>query len=57
VGLNPALRETNSGTQVTLLSVATNHNMGSGTESERERTDRHQLTLWSKLALFAQEFV
>jgi single-strand DNA-binding protein len=57
VGRDPELRETNSGTKVAHLSVATNHKMGAGTESERERTDWHRLTLWSKLALFAEEFV
>ena len=57
VGRDPELRETNSGTKVAHFSVATNHKMGAGAESERERTDWHRLTLWSKLALFAEEFV
>ena len=57
VGRDPEVCETQSGTKVAHLSVATNHRMGTGTDSERERTDWHRLTLWNKLTLFVEEFV
>ncbi len=57
VGRDPELRETQSGTKVANLSLATNHVLSASGEAERERTDWHRLTLWNRLALFAEEFV
>jgi single-strand DNA-binding protein len=58
VGRDPELRETQSGVKVANLSLATNHRLGSKNgESERERTDWHRLTLWNRLAVFADEHV
>jgi single-strand DNA-binding protein len=57
VGRDPELRETQSGVKVANLSLATNHRLGSNGESERERTDWHRLTLWNRLAVFADEHV
>jgi single-strand DNA-binding protein len=58
VGRDPEVRETQSGTKVAHFSLATNHRMGSsGEEEERERTDWHRLTLWNRLAAFAEEYV
>ena len=57
VGRDPELRETQSGTKVANLSLATNHSMGASGEEERERTDWHRLTLWNRLAVFAEESV
>lgn len=57
VGRDPELRETQSGVKVANLSLATNHRLGTNGESERERTDWHRLTLWNRLAVFADEHV
>lgn len=57
VGRDPELRETQSGTKVANLSLATNHRLSVNGEGDRERTDWHRLTMWNRLALFAEEFV
>jgi len=57
VGRDPDLRETGSGTRVAHLSLATNHRYTVGGEEERERTDWHRLTLWNRLASFAEEYI
>jgi single-strand DNA-binding protein len=56
-GRDPELRETQGGTKVANLSLATNHRVPSNGEPERERTDWHRLTLWNRLAAFAEEYV
>lgn len=57
VGRDPEVRETQSGTKVANVSLATNHRFKANGEEERERTDWHRLTLWNRLALFAEEYV
>lgn len=57
VGRDPELRETPAGTMVANLSLATNHRTAASSEEERERTDWHRLTLWNRLAVFAEEYV
>ncbi len=57
VGRDPELRETQSGTKVANLSLATNHRLAANGEAEREKTDWHRLTLWNRLATFADEYV
>lgn len=57
VGRDPELRETKSGTKVANFSLATNHRIPSNGEPERERTDWHRLTLWNRLATFAEQYV
>jgi single-strand DNA-binding protein len=57
VGRDPEVRETQSGTKVAHFSLATNHRIGAVGEEERERTDWHRLTLWNRLAHFAEEHV
>lgn len=57
VGRDPELRETKSGTKVAHFSLATNHRIPANGEAERERTDWHRLTLWNRLASFAEEYV
>ncbi len=58
VGRDPDLRETQSGTKVANVSLATNFRSGAGDgREEREKTDWHRLTLWNRLALFAEEYV
>lgn len=56
VGRDPEVRDTTSGTRVANVSLATNHRVGSGPDAE-ERTNWHRLTLWSRLAQFAEEYV
>jgi single-strand DNA-binding protein len=56
-GRDPELRETQGGTKVANLSLATNHRIAANGEPERERTDWHRLTLWNRLAVFAEEYV
>lgn len=56
VGRDPEVRETQNGTKVANLSLATNRPVRSdGTGVER--ADWHRLTLWNRLALFAEEYV
>lgn len=57
VGRDPELRETQSGVKVASLSLATNRRTVTQGEEERERTDWHRLTLWNRMALFAEEYV
>ena len=57
MGWDPELCETQSGTKVANLSLATNHLVSASRDSERERTGCHRLTLWSRLALFVEEYV
>jgi single-strand DNA-binding protein len=57
VGRDPEVRETQSGTKVAHFSLATNHRIVAGGEEERERTDWHRVTLWNRLAAFAEEYV
>jgi len=57
VGRDPEVRETASGTRVASLSLATNHRLNGAGEEERERTDWHRLTLWNRLATFAEDYV
>lgn len=56
-GRDPELRETQGGTKVANLSLATNQRFSANGDGERERTDWHRLTLWNRLAVFAEEFV
>ncbi len=56
VGRDPDIQQTQNGTKVAHLSLATNRRMGGGDET-KERTDWHRLTLWNRLAQFAEEHV
>ncbi len=57
VGQDPDIQETGNGTKVAHFSLATNRRTtGTGDESE-ERADWHRLTLWNRLAQFAQDYV
>jgi single-strand DNA-binding protein len=57
VGRDPEVRETQSGAKVANISLATNRRVVPHGEEERERTDWHRLTLWNRMALFAEEYV
>lgn len=57
VGRDPETRETQSGTKVAHFSLATNRRISSNGGEVEERTDWHRLTLWSRLAQFAEDYV
>jgi single-strand DNA-binding protein len=56
VGRDPDIQQTKSGTKVAHFSIATNRRAPAGSEEE-ERTDWHRLTLWSKQAQFAEDYI
>jgi single-strand DNA-binding protein len=56
VGRDPDIQETKSGTKVAHFSIATNRRLAAGADEE-ERTDWHRLTLWSKQAQFAEDYI
>jgi single-strand DNA-binding protein len=57
VGQDPDIQETSNGTKVAHLSLATNRRVSGNGETPDERTDWHRLTLWNRLAQFAQDYV
>lgn len=57
VGQDPDIQETGNGTKVAHLSLATNRRVSGNGEELLERTDWHRLTLWNRLAQFAQDYV
>ena len=56
VGRDPDIQETKSGTKVAHFSIATNRRLAAGSDEE-ERTGWHRLTLWSKQAQFAEDYI
>ena len=56
VGRDPDIHETQSGTKVAHLSLATNRRI-SGSDEEAERTDWHRITFWNRLAQFAEDHI
>ena len=56
VGRDPDIQQTKNGTKVAHLSLATNRRLPAGDEPQ-ERTDWHRLTLWNRLAQFAEDYV
>lgn len=54
VGRDPDIQQTKNGTKVAHLSVATNRRPD---PEGNQRTDWHRLTLWNKLAQFAEDYV
>jgi len=57
VGQDPDIQETSTGTKVAHFSLATNRRIPVDGDDPKERTDWHRLTLWNRLALFAQDYV
>lgn len=56
-GRDPDIQETQKGTRVAHLSLATNRWVGGNGDDRKERTDWHRLTLWDRLADFAGDHV
>ena len=56
VGRDPDIQQTKSGTKVAHFSLATNRRVPNG-QGDEERTDWHRLTLWNRLAQFAEDYV
>jgi single-strand DNA-binding protein len=56
VGRDPDVQTTKNGTKVAHFSLATNRRSAPGSEEE-ERTDWHRLTVWNRLAQFAEDYV
>jgi len=56
VGRDPDIQQTKNGTKVAHLSLATNRRPPAGTEAQ-ERTDWHRLTLWNRMAQFAEDYI
>lgn len=56
VGRDPDIQQTKNGTKVAHLSLATNRRGPAGAEPQ-ERTDWHRLTLWNRLAQFAEDHI
>ena len=56
VGRDPDIQQTKNGTKVAHFSLATNRRVPSGSDTEA-RADWHRLTLWNKLAQFAEEYI
>jgi single-strand DNA-binding protein len=57
VGRDPDVQTTKGGAKVAHFTVATNRWIGGNGDDEKERTDWHRLTLWNRLAQFAEDFV
>ena len=57
VGQDPDIQETGNGTKVAHFSLATNRRTAGGGEESQEKADWHRLTLWNRLAQFAQDYV
>ncbi len=57
VGQDPDIQVTGSGTKVAHFSLATNRRIGGNGDEPQERADWHRLTLWNRLAQFAEDYV
>jgi single-strand DNA-binding protein len=57
VGRDPDIHQTQNGTKVAHVSLATNRRIPSDAEDGKERTDWHRLTFWNRLAQFAEDHI
>lgn len=57
VGRDPDIQQTKNGTKVAHFSLATNRRPAPGAGEDEQRTDWHRLTLWNRLAQFAEDYV
>ncbi len=56
VGRDPDIQQTQNGTKVAHFSLATNRRVSNG-DDPQEKTDWHRLTVWNRLAQFAEDYV
>jgi single-strand DNA-binding protein len=57
VGRDPDIHQTQNGTKVAHVSLATNRRLPADGDEVKERTDWHRLTFWNRLAQFAEDFI
>jgi single-strand DNA-binding protein len=57
VGRDPEVRQTQNGTQVANLSLATNRVVGAGGETPQDRTEWHRVVFWNRLAALAESYI
>ncbi len=57
IGRDPDVRQTQNGTKVAHVSLATNRRVQPNGGEPEERTDWHRLTFWNRLAQFAEDHV
>jgi len=57
VGQDPDIQETGNGTKVAHFSLATNRRTTANSDELPGRADWRRLTLWNRLAQFAQDYV
>lgn len=57
VGRDPDMQETKNGTKVAHLSLATNRWIPANEAEPKERADWHRLTMWNRLAQFAEDYI
>jgi single-strand DNA-binding protein len=57
VGRDPDIQQTQGGTKVAHLSLATNRRVPADDDDTKERTDWHRLTFWGKLAQLAEDHI
>jgi len=55
VGRDPDVQQTQAGTKVAHLTLATNRWIPDQEDGGEERTDWHRLTLWGRLAQFSED--
>lgn len=56
IGRDPEVQVTQNGTKVAHVSLATNRFIPNGDDAQ-QKTDWHRLTMWNKLAQFAEDYV
>jgi single-strand DNA-binding protein len=57
VGRDPDIQQTQNGTKVAHVSLATNRWLPTDGDDVKERTDWHRLTFWNRLAQFAEDHI
>ena len=57
LGADPEIRQTNTGTKVATLSIATSRSWLNTAGIKEERTEWHRVILWDKLADIAEKFL
>ena len=57
IGRDPDIQQTKNGTKVAHMSLATNRRMSANGDEPKERADWHRLTMWNRLAQFAEDYI